>query len=339
MSAGSAHDGRRKTTRVGWAVLARRLRCVPRRAPVTVSDGSRLAGFLEDGRASGLVSRLFLQGQPGRARSPRHHRRHPRRRHVRHHHPGHAPLLSARTPDATANDWFWARSPIHTADEMFIPLMFKIHLMMPIVLAVILFWFAWRVVNIPAFADFLIATEAEMNKVSWTNRRRLFQDTIVVLVTVFLFTGFLFVVDVIWIKVLSAPGHQVLADRSARRAAKAAGKGRVVTTSPQHPGNGSHDHGKCRRPNERCMPPPLRRAVRAAARPPAVATEDAAPTTPCRPKPEQTAMVRRQGAERPRGVDQGSDRTPRQDRRACKTASGRSSSRPKRSARCARTNA
>ena len=93
---------------------------------------------------------------------------------------------------------------------VFVPLMFKIHLMMPLVLAVLLFWLAWRVVNFPAFADFLIATEAEMNKVSWTPRKRLFQDTIVVLVTVFLFTTFLFVVDVVWIKVLSAPGIQVL---------------------------------------------------------------------------------------------------------------------------------
>ena len=33
--------------------------------------------------------------------------------------------------------------------------------------------------------DFLIATEAEMNKVSWTTRKRLVKDTIVVLVTVF----------------------------------------------------------------------------------------------------------------------------------------------------------
>ena len=64
--------------------------------------------------------------------------------------------------------------------------------------------------NVPTFADFLIATEAEMNKVSWTTRKRLMQDTIVVLVTVFLFTMFLFVVDIIWIKVLSAPYIQVL---------------------------------------------------------------------------------------------------------------------------------
>jgi len=42
-----------------------------------------------------------------------------------------------------------------------------------------------------------------MNKVSWTTRRRLVQDTIVVLVTVALFTMFLFVTDIIWIKLLS----------------------------------------------------------------------------------------------------------------------------------------
>ena len=53
-----------------------------------------------------------------------------------------------------------------------------------------LLWRAWRgMVNFPAFADFLIATEAEMNKVSWTTRKRLVQDTIVVLTTVVLMTA------------------------------------------------------------------------------------------------------------------------------------------------------
>jgi preprotein translocase SecE subunit len=106
-----------------------------------------------------------------------------------------------------SNDWYWS---VPYYPTKYIALMFKVHLIAPILLGVLLFWFAWRVVNIPGFADFLIATEAEMNKVSWTNRKRLVQDTIVVLVTVFLFTTFLFVVDVIWIKVLSAPGIQVL---------------------------------------------------------------------------------------------------------------------------------
>jgi len=92
----------------------------------------------------------------------------------------------------------------------YIPMMFKVHYTMPVVLAILLLWVSWRVVNWPVFADFLIATEAEMNKVSWTSRKRLVQDTIVVLVTVALLTTFLFVIDIIWIKVLSWDWIQVL---------------------------------------------------------------------------------------------------------------------------------
>jgi preprotein translocase SecE subunit len=68
----------------------------------------------------------------------------------------------------------------------------------PFLVAVGTFWFAWRLVNMPTFADFLIATEAEMNKVSWSTRRRLMQDTVVVLVTLAIMTLFLFVVDIFW---------------------------------------------------------------------------------------------------------------------------------------------
>src|ERR1043166_35068 len=106
------------------------------------------------------------------------------------------------------NDWTW-HVPFTTglsgeADPgTFVPMMFKVHLLMPIVLGVALLLFAWRLVNVPPFADFLIATEAEINKVSWTTRRRLIQDTIVVLVTVVLMTAFLFFVDIFWIKILS----------------------------------------------------------------------------------------------------------------------------------------
>jgi preprotein translocase SecE subunit len=59
-------------------------------------------------------------------------------------------------------------------------------------------WVAWRVANMPTFADFLIATEAEMNKVSWTPWKKLVQDTIVVLVTTALLTAFLLVIDIFW---------------------------------------------------------------------------------------------------------------------------------------------
>jgi preprotein translocase SecE subunit len=87
--------------------------------------------------------------------------------------------------------------------EFALHLMFRVELIGPVIILFVLIFIAWRVVNWPVFADFLIATEAELNKVSWTTRRRLTQDTIVVLVTVLLMAMFLFVVDVIWIRALS----------------------------------------------------------------------------------------------------------------------------------------
>jgi preprotein translocase SecE subunit len=103
------------------------------------------------------------------------------------------------------NNWEWSIpfSKDILGAELVIPLMFKVHLVIPLLLFVGLLWVAWRVVNWPTFADFLIATEAEMNKVSWTTRKRLWQDTVVVLVTVFLLTAYLFIIDIGWINVLS----------------------------------------------------------------------------------------------------------------------------------------
>ncbi len=111
-----------------------------------------------------------------------------------------------------ANDWVWdiPFTKTETVASIYLPLMHQIHITVPILLAIGTLWVAWRVVNWPAFADFLIATEAEINKVSWTTARRLRQDTIVVLVTVFLFTAFLFVVDLLWIQVLTHPWVHVL---------------------------------------------------------------------------------------------------------------------------------
>ena len=46
-------------------------------------------------------------------------------------------------------------------------------------------WVSYRLVNVPGFADFLIAVEAEMNKVSWPTRTELFRSSIVVLIMIF----------------------------------------------------------------------------------------------------------------------------------------------------------
>ncbi len=89
----------------------------------------------------------------------------------------------------------------------------------PFLLAAATFWLAWRAVNVPTFADFLIATEAEMNKVSWSTRKRLMQDTVVVLVTTVLLTGFLMAVDVFWGWLLSREVVGVLPTRDPAAAA------------------------------------------------------------------------------------------------------------------------
>ncbi|HKB36477.1 MAG TPA: preprotein translocase subunit SecE [Gemmataceae bacterium] len=89
----------------------------------------------------------------------------------------------------------------------------------PLVLIAATLWFAWRVVNYPQFADFLIATEAEINKVSWTTRRALFRDTIVVLTSLILLTVFLFVVDVFWGWLLSRSWIAVLPTEEERERA------------------------------------------------------------------------------------------------------------------------
>lgn len=84
-----------------------------------------------------------------------------------------------------------------------LPILPDIKFTVPLLLAAAGLWLAFRVVNLPVFADFLIATEAELNKVSWPTRKSVVQDTIVVLSTVFLLTIFLFTVDLAWGWILS----------------------------------------------------------------------------------------------------------------------------------------
>ena len=59
-------------------------------------------------------------------------------------------------------------------------------------------WIGYRIVNIPQFADFLIAVEAEMNKVSWPSRGELVRSSVVVIFVIFLLASILFGYDMIW---------------------------------------------------------------------------------------------------------------------------------------------
>jgi preprotein translocase subunit SecE len=59
-------------------------------------------------------------------------------------------------------------------------------------------WLSYRAVNFPKFADFLIAVEAEMNKVSWPTRGDLVRSSLVVLFVILAMAAMLFMFDVIW---------------------------------------------------------------------------------------------------------------------------------------------
>jgi preprotein translocase subunit SecE len=65
----------------------------------------------------------------------------------------------------------------------------------PMALVAIGLWASFRVVNIPAFADFLISVEGEMNKVSWPSRGELFRASVVVILVIFFLAGLLYVYD------------------------------------------------------------------------------------------------------------------------------------------------
>lgn len=69
---------------------------------------------------------------------------------------------------------------------------------LPVLFGIVAGWLSFRLVHYPRFADFLISTEAEMNKVSWPGRQELKISTFVVLATMVLMAVFLFVVDMFW---------------------------------------------------------------------------------------------------------------------------------------------
>lgn len=59
-------------------------------------------------------------------------------------------------------------------------------------------WVSYRAVNMPRFADFLIAVEAEMNKVSWPSKTELIRSSIVVIFVIFALSLVLFGFDLTW---------------------------------------------------------------------------------------------------------------------------------------------
>lgn len=67
-------------------------------------------------------------------------------------------------------------------------------------------WVAFRLVNHDRFAEFLIATESEVDKVHWPDRKHIHRATVVVIVTMLLMGALLFVFDLVWQVVFEAVG-------------------------------------------------------------------------------------------------------------------------------------
>jgi preprotein translocase subunit SecE len=71
-------------------------------------------------------------------------------------------------------------------------------------LAVLMFW----LINRAKTADFLIATEGEMKKVSWSSKKEVIGSTKVVIVTTFILSAIIFSVDLLfvvlfkWLKIM-----------------------------------------------------------------------------------------------------------------------------------------
>ncbi|WP_231956527.1 preprotein translocase subunit SecE [Posidoniimonas polymericola] len=64
-------------------------------------------------------------------------------------------------------------------------------------------WAAFRLVQLPTFADFLISVEAEMNKVTWPKRGELWRASVVVILTIFVLAALLYLYDLVWSNLLN----------------------------------------------------------------------------------------------------------------------------------------
>ena len=79
----------------------------------------------------------------------------------------------------------------------------SVHHGLPFLLLLLGLWAVYRLVNVPRFADFLIAVEAEMNKVYWPSRHELIRGSSVVLITIIILAAALYGFDMAWKVILS----------------------------------------------------------------------------------------------------------------------------------------
>jgi preprotein translocase subunit SecE len=77
---------------------------------------------------------------------------------------------------------------------------------LPLVLLAGLAWMMFWIVNRPSTVDFMIATESEMKKVSWSSRKEVVGSTKVVIVTTFIMAIILFGVDFLFALIFRGMG-------------------------------------------------------------------------------------------------------------------------------------
>jgi preprotein translocase subunit SecE len=104
--------------------------------------------------------------------------------------------------------WVVAVAGAYRFHEMFLSGNPRIGLAAGYLIAVLLggigMWCAYRAVNWPRFADFLISVEAELNKVSWPTWRELNRASLVVMFTIFFMAAILFLYDLVWQAIFTA---------------------------------------------------------------------------------------------------------------------------------------
>jgi preprotein translocase subunit SecE len=82
----------------------------------------------------------------------------------------------------------------------------NLQLAIPTAVGLIGIWMAFRVINYPPFANFLISVEAEMDKVSWADVDYLKRATAVVLVTMVFLGAVLWLYDLMWYEFFTTIG-------------------------------------------------------------------------------------------------------------------------------------
>jgi len=79
-----------------------------------------------------------------------------------------------------------------------------VRFLLPALLLAVGLWFVFRLVNLPRFADFLIAVESEMAKVSWPSGSEVARSSAVIIFLIFALAAILAAYDLFWWFVLRA---------------------------------------------------------------------------------------------------------------------------------------